>query len=837
MASLIVESGVTSTGLVASGTWQEASYIYVRGGTVIETEVDHLGLLHVSNGGVAYDTVVNHSGEVDISSGGYASGMIVNDAALVTVYHGGEVVDTEVNYQGILILTDGAIASGNTVNSHGDLFVRSGAIAIDNYIDEYAEVFVADGGVVIDNLIDLRGIMHVSGGGVASNNSMSSHGELHVSDGGSAIHTHVGSSSYMAVYSNGWIGDTTISGGGYLELQSGARTGDRVTLDFTGVSAGPLIYQVLVNDLSLISSDTEICVTGMMTGKTFTLSPVGTDREVICLNGLYSDVVSSGGSYTNPVLGVSYSYDGATITTTSKAIAPVDIAMPLVSRGEVVNDTDLAARWTGTTQYSSSVYLTYGMTDSGYANGWLEIDGTNVNTALYGTSGGFAGTINWNIKSGTIRNLAAGADAGGSAGAVNLTIGGGDFTGVVYAGGFGNVGGRTATLISDGLFRKDFYAGALANKLAAATGVGNVSLTVDGGTFGGNIYGASSVKTVGIGGGIRHTAGDVTLTIAGGETTNGDFCLFSGGYATGTASGTVYTVDSVSATIAGGSWGEATNGRGVFGGIMASGVAAEVLGDVNLTISGGTMGNVFGGGWAQKNGTSTVGNVNISIQGGNITNVLGGGSHSTSGGSTAAGDVTITVSGGSITGAIYARGRLEGNYVGNAEVIFTGGADFGCGVFGYNYASGEAGDAALSFSGYTGDFSGDIGGFRGIAFDGLTAMTLATAANDVSNGKWEFDLTDRADTLAGTSLLTWSGADFGNDTIRVSFADDAQAQGSWNIAAVAEAFSETSFDVEIGGAEIASGLAYKEQIADGDYTGWGFELDDGVLKFKDLASA
>ena len=831
MATVIVSSGVTSTGLVASGTWQEASYIYVRGGTVIETEVNHLGLLHISNGGVAYETVVNHSGEVDISSGGSASGTVINSAGLMTVWHGGAVTDTEVNNQGILILTDGAVASGNTVNSHGDLFVRSGAIAIDNYVDAYAEFFVADGGVAVDNWIDLRGVLHVSNGGVASNNLMTGHGELFVSEGGSAIHTYVGSSSYMAVYSNGWIGDTTISGGGYLELQSGARTGDRVTLDFTGVSAGPLIYQVLVNDLSLISSNTEICVTGMMTGKTFTLSPVGTDREVICLNGLYSDVVSSGGSYTNPVLGVSYSYDGATITTTSKTIAPVDIAMPLVSRGEIVNGTDLAARWTGATQYQSCVYLTYGMTEG---DGWLEIDGTNVNTALFGTSGGFAGTINWNIKSGTIRNLAAGADAGGSAGAVNLTIGGGDFTGVVYAGGFGSVGGRTATLISDGLFRKDFYAGALANKLTEQTGVGEVSLTVAGGKFSGNLYGASAVKPAGTGSGVRHTAGDVTLTVTGGETDKSDFCIFAGGYATGTAAENVYTVDSVSATIAGGSWGTVSNGRGIFGGAFASGVGTEA-GDVNLTISGGSMGNVYGGGWAQKNGRSTVGDVNLTISGGTIANVFGSGSHSTSGGSTDTGDITITVSGGDISGAIYARGQFDDDTTGTAEVIFTGGADFGCNVFGYSYDSGETGDAALSFSGYTGDFSGNIGGFSGIVFDGLTAMTLATAANDVSNGKWEFDLADRAATLAGTSLLTWSDADFEGDTIKVSFADDAQAQGEWNIATVVEAFSGTTFDVEVGGSEIVTGLAYNQQIADGDYAGWGFELESGVLKFKQLA--
>ena len=141
----------------------------------------------------------------------------------------------------------------------------------------------------------------------------------------------------------------------------------------------------------------------------------------------------------------------------------------------------------------------------------------------------------------------------------------------------------------------------------------------------------------------------------------------------------------------------------------------------------------------------------------------------------------------------------------------------------------------MSYTGYTGEFSGKIGGFNGITFDGDTAMTLTTAAADVSNGAWEFDFTNRSDTLAGTSLLTWSGTDFENDSIKVSFADETQAKAEWNIATVAEAFSGTTFDVEVGGTEIATGLSYSQQIASGDYAGWGFELESGVLKFKQLA--
>ncbi|MBP5531317.1 MAG: hypothetical protein J6Y54_04740, partial [Lentisphaeria bacterium] len=131
---------------------------------------------------------------------------------------------------------------------------------------------------------------------------------------------------------------------------------------------------------------------------------------------------------------------------------------------------------------------------------------------------------------------------------------------------------------------------------------------------------------------------------------------------------------------------------------------------------------------------------------------------------------------------------------------------------------------------------GAIGGFNGIVFDDDTAMTLSTAADDVTNSNWEFDFTDRADTLSATSFLTWSGANFENNTIKVSFTDETQAKAGWNIATVAEAFTGTTFDVEVGSTEI-TGLAYDTAISGTGtaYDGWGFGLESGVLKFKQLA--
>ena len=630
----------------------------------------------------------------------------------------------------------------------------------------------------------------------------------------------------------GHIEDTTLKAGAILTLSDTADTGEKLTLDFTAGGSS-----LTINNLGLVSSDTRIAAKGLAIGTTYTIATTGsTDRYVYCdAAGLYDNKVQGGTTYTNAFAGRTWNFStGRSIAVTEFSIGAVkSTAGAITTADTALNTNDRAAKWDATTSYTDSVTLA----DSTLAgDAWLEIDGTNVSTALYGASGNYAHTVNIEAKSGEIRNLAAGAGNGGSVAGVKLTLDGADVTGAAYAGGFGTVTGKTETLISDGSFTKDFYAGALANykSTGVQTTVGDIALTVAGGEFSGNIYGASAVKSSVAG---AHAAGDVTLTITDGSTTKGtQSCIFAGGYATGTAAAaTVYTVDSVTATISGGSWGTAAGGRGIFGGIMASGVTAQA-GDVNLTVSGdATMGNIYGGGWAQKNGTSIVGDVDITIAGGTIANVFGGGSHSTSGGTTETGDVSITVSGGNITGAIYARGQLEGDITGVANVIFTGATDFGCDVFGYSYVGGAASDAALSFTGYTGEFSGNIGGFNGITFDGATAMELTTATADVSNGAWEFDLTDRADTLAGTSLLTWSGASFENDTIKVTFADDTQAQGGWNIAAVAEAFGGTTFEVEIGGTEIASGLNYSQQIADGDYAGWGFELESGVLKFKQLA--
>ena len=516
------------------------------------------------------------------------------------------------------------------------------------------------------------------------------------------------------------------------------------------------------------------------------------------------------------------------------------------------------AKWDASTQVASGTVILAGDMTDGVAR--LEIDGYvgGEDTILFGASGNtFAsGSVEITARSGSLRNLAAGADAGGTVGGVSLELDGADVNGVAYAGGFGSVSEWADTLITAGDFAGDFYGGALANyvKTPVASEVGGVCVTVDAenAVFYGNIYGASAVKSGIITTALEaphHTVGHIGISLAEGKTAKEGFCLFAGGYATGHDSSTgrtnVYETGSVNLYISGGEWGTVNNGRGIFGGIFtgdnisdtelgetACGVRAEA-GDVNISISGGSMGNVYGGGWAQRNGTSVVGNVDITVSGGTVANIFGGGSTSTSGGATVTGDVTITVDGGSITGAIYAMGQGGNDSVeGDVSVTFRGANDYVCGVYGYSYVGGAASEATLSFTGYTGKFSGRIGGFAGITFSADTAMELGTAAAHVSNYVWNFDVSARDADLSDTAMLDWHAANFAGDTIVLNLASGSTA--AWTLVDAAATTAYGEFDVRIDGVSQGT-LKLGDQLASGEFAGWGFTIEDTVLKFKNLA--
>ncbi|MBQ6352134.1 MAG: hypothetical protein IJJ28_02560, partial [Lentisphaeria bacterium] len=751
-------------------------------------------------------------------------------------------------YQGVQV-SDCQAISGASLRLRGGTFTES-LIRDNSFMDVYSGT--ADGLTFQDGTL-----LRVSNAGVVRNTTLDG-GNLCVSSGATVSNTTVSNGGFMYVQSNGKdmkIEGATVRSGGSISFYT---SGTQVT-GLTADAGATVIVNVLGTTantpaaIDSLANVAEITVSNATLGTTYTLA--GTGNANLKANVEYQGFktsVTAGESYINPLYGgrkFTINADGTTFEVEANDIRSsirTTEAADLIQSGATINNGDRALLWEEVNLAAGSAVTFADANIAGDA--WLDLDRTNMATGatLYGAAGNYDGTIRYLVHgAGTLGNFAAGAVAGGKVGGVELVAYNNNF-GLTYLGGFGNVTDHVSAIVSSGnTLTKDFYAGALANyaKTGSATSIGDIDTTIEMRTDNtlttdrvkGNIYGASAVKVGTLSTSVTapiHQVGDVSITLAG-------------GYATGTDSAkaaAVYTVESVTATVSGGSWGSANGGRGIFGGTFASGVKAEV-GDINLTVSGGTMGNVYGGGWSQKNGVSVVGDVNLSISGGTVANVFGGGTHSTSGGTTSADNVTITVSGGTISGNIYARGQLAGDTVASAEVIFTGDKNFSCGVYGYSYVGGDDSDATLNFSTYTGTFSGKIGGFGdGITFAGNTVMTLGTAAADVSNGDWVFDLTERRLFFDDQAILNWSAADFSEDTVTLKVASSRSQ--CWTLVSGADASAYNTaagkFLVEVDGGD-AVALTFDAEtgrtgtLADGAYAGWGFAVEDSVLKFTKLA--
>ena len=810
-------------------------------------------------GGAAYGTVVGAGGSQTVHNSKGAFGTAYDTVVL----SGGRLTGNRLVTGGVTYW--GGLVSRAVVNSGGSLSFNSNNSAFDVNVRNGGTVIVGDscgfGGSntrIALGAITSNTAAYTDGAGRLVNYSVVKGYEFNVLSGLTLANGTVSSGGTLVCHAGATLDGVRVVSGAQLTLEAGATTKE-VTFDFLSKAGNDA---ALVNGLSRVSDDAVVRVTGLSLGKTYTVTDNGDTAAKYTVTYLGFDTEIGVGEYINP-LDAGRKYTVGANGTTIKAEAHdmsgeilTTEAADLTTSGATINGSDRALKWESVSLASGGAVTFANAAITGDA--WLDIDSASVaaGATLYGATGNYTGTIRYLVHGagGTIGNFAAGATSNGSVGGVELVAYKNTFAGVTYLGGQGTVTGHVSAIVSSGnTIEKDFYAGALANyaKTGTVTSVGSVDTKIAMKSDGtdkvkGNIYGASAVKAGSIATAATvHTVGDVSLTLTGGTAAKSDICVFAGGYATGhdtAKAAAVYTVAGVTATIAGGEWGGAHGGRGVFGGAMASdntanggdGVWAQV-GDVDLTITGGTMGNVYGGGWAQKGAKSEVGNVSITIAGGTIANVFGGGSHSTSGGTTAAGNITITVSGGEIAGDIYARGQLDGDVTGTANVIFTGSEAFDCNVYGFSYVGGAVGGAALSYDGYTGTFGGKIGGFDGIAFAAGTAMTLETAAADVANTAWEFDLSDRDTGLAGTALLTWGDADFANNTVKVNFADAKQAAAGWSIAAAAFD-ATTTFDLYIGGDKIAEGIAYDTAISGGAWDGWKFTDDNGTLKFAKITA-
>ena len=750
----------------------------------------------------------------------------------------GEVNDC-VASDGAVIRGRGATINRLTLTDSATRFEFSKGVANDIILRNGASMWVSSGANVTLNGVTVSdgAILRISKGATAANATILAGGTMYIS------------------------GLAKVTG---ITAEAGAN----IELDLSSKTAGSANFDSLANVNSLT-------IQNYNPGNgTYTLADEGNTALRVGNVGsrVFDGEVAAGGSWVNPLIAKQFTLNaaGTELTVAAYTRTSTGEAATFATSGAEINGGDKELQWEVAGIANPVTLIEAATTVAG--NAWLDIHTCTAETGatIFGVAQNvdFAGKVSYQLHGGnTLANVAFGANYGGSVKGVDILSYNTEYTGVGYAGGFGTVGddGVEVVFASNCVFDKDFYAGALANY--AKTGE-RISVSGIRASFGesvgqtgipavkGNFYAGGAVKagnfTTTAGTSALQTVGDITLTLNQAAMDDGK-CVFAGGYATGhdTAKlAAVYTVESVTVNVNGGEWGtSARGGRGIFGGAMAGdnigtdGVWAKV-GDVNMTIGGGTMTNVFGGGWAQKGAKSEVGDVNISISDGTIANVFGGGTHSIDGvgGTTVAGDVTITVSGGTITGDIYARGQADGDTVANAGVIFTGDTDFSCGVYGYTYVGGTDSNATLAFTDYTGKFSGGIGGFDSVTVGDNSWMTLGSTAADVSNGSWIFDFNDRVLGLDGQAALTWSTADFTEDTITLKILS-TRSEG-WTLVSGADASkyntAANAFAVEIDRAE-AVALTFDattgktDTIADGDYKGWGFAVEDSVLKFTKLA--
>ena len=406
----------------------------------------------------------------------------------------------------------------------------------------------------------------------------------------------------------------------------------------------------------------------------------------------------------------------------------------------------------------------------------IYMTGGTVREGLYGgsnTSGTISGDVTMKINGGQVGTSSQAANIHGGGygsstvvnGWVTLTLGqegqtegGVTVYGDVYGGSaLGEINGTAANsdyytrvTLNKGTINGSLYGGGLGNNTYAADVNGPVIVTVNGGSVkttaadgSGAVYGCNNISGA--------PQRSVTVIINGtdpapDENTYALDAVYGGGnkanYSFGTPTVTVNNCDnSIAYVYGGGNAAHITNGGTdvtiyggnkigtVFGGGNGTVTPANVSGDTNVKIYGGTIGQVFGG----SNSKGTIGgtiNVTIQKQGScamHIDEVYGGGNMAASN----AGNLTIGCTGneGEGIGDVYG-GANAADITGNIALNITGGSINR--VFGGNNASGSiSGTIQVDINWATGSLCGY--NYLGSVFGGGNQAAYGNAGQNKGN--------------------------------------------------------------------------------------------------------
>jgi len=251
------------------------------------------------------------------------------------------------------------------------------------------------------------------------------------------------------------------------------------------------------------------------------------------------------------------------------------------------------------------------------------------------------------------------------------------------------------------------------------------------------------------------------------------------------------------------------------------------FGDISLTIEGGTFSSTVGGGMAytpasNRGAAEVYGNVSLTIEGGTFNRRIYGGNISRNGYGARTlieGNVTLTIDASTnaiaFSDNIVAGSFDDGAITGDASVVFKGdGANLtftgavigGSGSTYYitdhatqkrTYVSYIDGSRSISFSGFTGDFGGDIRAFSDITFADESEINFVNTELNLSDiENWNIQY--------GSSAVGIIANDFTDDTLNIDVTGwDTASVASWDALTGAEQTAFTGWDafdsVTIGG--------------------------------------
>ena len=440
------------------------------------------------------------------------------------------------------------------------------------------------------------------------------YGDRYISvTGGSILYSVSGGSNGYAATGSG--SDGKLSGDVYVHIGGECKIGTSGSGSLYGVDYGSV--------LGAGNGNSDVDNSGQANNSTITIS----DKAIIYGN------VYGGGNYGNIVEDVSITIDGGDI------------------RGDVYGGPN--RNGVGTVTINNGV-----ATNKRNGNVTITMNDGKIGKTLYGGScldGDIAGAINITINGGRIgkNSVHNGSVFGGGYGSdtnvasgVNITINDDkdvSISGTVYGGSaLGTVIGNINVESDDGTGNGtvfvvgDVYCGSMGDSDVSTTGAiyGNCTLTLDGGSFSGSVYGGNNAN--------GSPNGVVTVTTGGSNTTTISSVYGGGNQADSTATSATVNIEANSnITNAYGGGNQAgvpvthVNLHGgtvvsIYGGSNQSGNITTS----NVTTTGGSATNIYGGN--NLGGTTTT--TNVTIGGGTITNAFGGGNEA----STTTDNVTVT---------------------------------------------------------------------------------------------------------------------------------------------------------------------------------------------------